>query len=401
MTLTYEMKHTAITSSVACSKPSICFVALRGYNILSGRSDITHIGGAEVQQLQMARWLARSDFRVSFVTLDYGQPDGTQVDGMKIFKAYAPETGLPGVRFVHPRWSGLWAALGRADADVYYQRGAELETGQVAMWCRLHRRKFIFAAACDTDCERSLSVLRSRKERVLYRIGLKLASGVTTQTATQRTLLRQNMRVESVLVRNCGWSAAHARVGEVSSVDGTRPVRVLWVGRLNEQKRLEWLLDVAERCPDVVFDVVGPSNGRSRYGSSLMERAASIQNVNMHGEVPYAEMATCYRRCDVLCCTSAYEGFPNTFLEAWSLGVPVITTFDPDGAVRANGLGWVASDVEGIVSCLKELAHSRGLWEEASKAAHRYYMANHTPEACLPAFEQLLLRVTGRRTDPT
>jgi len=110
-------------------------------------------------------------------------------------------------------------------------------------------------------------------------------------------------------------------------------------------------------------------------------------------------MSRFYQPCSILCCTSAYEGFPNTFLEAWAIGMPVVSTFDPDGVIVSNGLGWVAQNIEGIVACLRKIIQSPKIWRKASKAAKQYYLANHTPEVCLPRFEQLLLKVVECRTD--
>jgi glycosyltransferase involved in cell wall biosynthesis len=381
-------------------KPSICFVALNAYNVLSGRKDVNHTGGAEVQQLEIASWLVRRGYPVSVVTLDHGQPDGIDIAGIRIFKAYAKGDGVRGLRFFHPRWSGLSAAMARANADLYYQRGADCETGQVGLWCRLRRRRFIFAAANDSDCDSSLYALTSRREKVLYRLGLRLADAVTAQTATQQALLRRNMGVEATVVRNCGSTAGGQAYSGPLSINPGGPLHVLWVGRISEQKRLEWLLDVAERRPEITFDVVGAPNEESSYSSSVIARAGGIRNIKMHGRVPHAKMAEYYQRCHVLCCTSAYEGFPNTFLEAWSLGIPVVSTFDPDGVIAANGLGWVAQDVERVVVCLRRIIQSPDVWTEASEAVRRYYLANHTPEVCLPAFERLLLRVAGCEINP-
>jgi glycosyltransferase involved in cell wall biosynthesis len=375
-------------------KPSICFVALNSYNLLSGRENISHIGGAEVQQVRIASWLMGRGYPVSFVTLDHGQPDGVNIHGIKVYKAYATEDGIRGLRFVYPRWLGLWAAMARADADVYYQRCAGNETGQVALWCRLHRRKFLFAAANDSDCDSSLYALQSWREKVLYRIGLRLADAVTAQTTTQQRLLRENMGLSTILVRNCGWNLAGCAQCEQPLSNGLGSIRVLWVGRISEQKRFEWLLDVAEKCPEITFDVVGVPNTTCGYASLLTKRATAIPNVRMHGQIPYCEMHGYYQRCSVLCCTSAYEGFPNTFLEAWSLGIPVVSTFDPDGVIAANGLGLVAQDVEGIMACLKKLIQSAEMWSKASKVAKQYYLDNHTPDKCLPKLERLLLRVS-------
>lgn len=381
------------------AKPSICFVALNAYNVLSGRSGISHVGGAEVQQVRIASWLVRQGYSVRFITLDHGQPDGTDLEGIRVFNAYAAKTGIRGLRFFYPRWLGLWAAMARADADVYYQRGPECETGLAALWCRLHRRKCIFAAANMSSCDPQLLRQEPWQERMFYRIGIGLADAVTAQTTTQQELFHRNMGIQATLVRNCGPMPGDQASCRLPSINTAGSIRVLWAGRISEQKRLEWLLDVAERCPEIAFEVVGAPNEESGYSSSLLRRAVGIRNVKMHGRVPHAEMAQHYGRCHVLCCTSAYEGFPNTFLEAWSLGIPVVSTFDPDGVIAANGLGWVARDTEEIVACLEKLRQAPEIVTEASRAARQYYLANHTPEACLPAFEQLLLRVTKCKTN--
>ncbi len=379
-------------------KPSVCFIALNAYNLLSGRQDINHLGGAEVQQVRMASWLVRRGYPVSFVTLDHGQPDGIDIDGITVRKAYAQKDGIPGLRFLHPRWSGLWAAMTRADADVYYQRGAQSETGQAALWCHLHGRKFVFGVASDANCDLRLARQTSWKEKSLYRLGLRLADIVTAQTTTQQRLLRERMGISAALIRNCGWESTDRDPCERPSNHCDEPLHALWVGRMGKTKRFEWLLDVAKKCPDIVFHVVGAANADSSYTLSLVKRAATISNVEMHGPVPYSQMAEYYRKCHVLCCTSSHEGFPNTFLEAWSLGIPVVSTFDPDGVVTAHGLGFVAQDVDGIVVCLRKIHHAPDAWLKASSAARQYYLTHHTPEVCLPDFERLLLGGADGRT---
>lgn len=376
-------------------KPSICFVALRAYNVLSERKDLNHTGGAEVQQLQIAKWLVRRNYTVSIVTLDHGQPDGMIIHGIKVFKAYAEKDGLMGLRFVYPRWYKLWAAMGRANADVYYQRSAECETGQVALWCRLHRRRFIFAVANDSDCDSSLYALTTWRDKILYRLGLRFAGIVTAQTSTQQELLRLNMGVESVLIRNCCQNSNSETLQGKAFEVPEGPIRVLWVGRLAKQKRLEWLLDVAERCSDIIFEVICGANRNSEYVEFISDRAARITNVRMRGFVPHAEMEGYYRRCHILCCTSSYEGFPNIFLEAWSLGIPVISTFDPDGIIKTNGSGWVVQNVEEIISCLKGVIRSPSILVGASKAARECYLKNYTPDVCLPVFDRLLRQEGG------
>ena len=378
-------------------KPTICFVALNAYNLLSGREDIGHIGGAEVQQVRMALWLAARGFPVSFVTLDHGQPDGVSIGGIRVFKAYSQGAGIRGLRFFWPRWSGLWHAMARANADVYYQRGAGCETGQVAVWCHMHGRKFVFAAAHDSNWHPGLLARNhSFKERILYRVGLSLADAVTVQTRTQQCMFERNMGLATVLIRNCGWESLGKASARPWVHSESAPLRVLWIGRISRQKRVEWLLDLAVACPSVVFEVVGGANSESSYEASIRKRAEGISNVRMRGRTPYAEMAQYYSRCHLLCCTSACEGFPNTFLEAWSSGVPLLSTFDPDGVISENKLGWVANDVCGLVSCLKGVITSPKDWIAASNRVIEYYQSTHTQEVCLPQLQDLLVETAGR-----
>jgi glycosyltransferase involved in cell wall biosynthesis len=368
---------------------SVCFVSPDNYPALSGDPDLTHIGGAEEQQAILGRALATRGYPVSFITLDYGQPDGIQHDGITVYKAYAPDSGLPVLRFLHPRWTGLWAAMGRANADVYYKRCADYEVGQAALWCRRHRRRFIFSAASDTDCLAQLPLLDSTRERCLYRWGLRRANAVIAQTATQQRLLLEHFGLASTVVPNCCPAPPAEEMVEFTHAPDRQP-HVLWIGRIAEQKRLEWLLDVAERCPRVVFDVVGAAGGQSAYATSLSQRAAGIPNVVMHGRVPHDETPQFYRRATVLCCTSLYEGFPNTFLEAWSRGLLVVSTVDPDGVIARHGLGWVTDTVDGLVDHLERACTSPETWRAASTAARHYCMQNHSVDASAERLEQVI-----------
>ena len=164
---------------------------------------------------------------------------------------------------------------------------------------------------------------------------------------------------------------------------------MLWIGRISREKRFEWLLDVAKKYPDITFDVIGMANHHSEYSSDLIRRSSGIRNVKIHGRIPHAQVFSYYRRSRILCCTSVYEGFPNTFLEAWSCGIPVVSTFDPDGVIAKYGLGWTASSIDEIVDRVNTVMTSPEKWHAASRAALSYYLKHHTMDATMPKFEKL------------
>jgi glycosyltransferase involved in cell wall biosynthesis len=212
-------------------------------------------------------------------------------------------------------------------------------------------------------------------------------------------MLRERFGIDSVVIP-LPCQDANNREAAVPQAPGGPTPRILWVGRISAEKRLEWLLDIAERCPESAFDVVGAANAQSEYELALNRRASSIPNVAMHGRVPHSAIWPFYRGAALLCCTSSIEGFPNTFLEAWNCGVPVVTAFDPDNLVASRGCGWVGHSVEELAGHIRAALASPPAWQAASAAARAYYQANHTVEVVLPRFERVFLDVIGRQAEP-
>jgi len=375
-------------------KPQVCFVALNSFNLVARQGASGHIGGAEVQQWLAANWLRDKGFGISFVTLDHGQEDGVQHHGFSVNKAYSNKDGIPGLRFFWPRWSKLWSALQRANCDIYYQRGAGLETGQVALWCRLNGKKFIHAVAHELDCTPEMPMLPKLRERLLYRYGLRRADAVIAQTETQQNLLLHHFQKNSCLVKNCALSLSSE---SENSTPANKLVNksVLWVGRLVPVKRFEWLLDLAAQMPNVNFRVIGNANNRIEYDKNLQDAALTLPNVEMVGEVPYAQMHKYYRKAAVICCTSRKEGFPNVFLEAWREGIPVVSTVDPDGVVIKNELGFIANTVDDLKNQISMMLSDEERYTKLSRNCLTYFHNNHTPESTLPALENLLVQLSS------
>lgn len=354
-------------------RPTLCFVAQSAYNVLGG--DVEHIGGAEVQQVLLARQLASRGYDVSFVVYDHGQADRMNVDGLALFKSYRPDDGIRGLRFFYPRLWRLWAAMARADADIYYQRGAESETGLVARWCRRNRRKFVFALAGHHMIVPGGETRTSRHERILFRYGIARADLVLVQTGEQQTLVRDHCGLEArVLPNGCVLPDVEAP----SSADAS-PERsgVLWVGRFSEIKRLEWCLKLAERMAHVHFDIVGSGSAHSDRVGRLEAHAARLPNVRLLGYLDSGRLRCRYRSARVLLCTSRSEGFPNVFLEAWSYGTPVLSTVDPDGLIRREELGWVADSEDGLADLLHRIQAAGSDWDRRSANCVRYVRREH------------------------
>jgi glycosyltransferase involved in cell wall biosynthesis len=371
------------------SKFEICLIGLKCYDLLAGAASPRLCGGTERQQVFLARGLVARGHRVSFVTLDHGQPDGVEHDAIRCFKAYDVDSGWPGIRFVHPRWIGMAGAMRRARARIYYQMGADSETGQVAAWCQWHRRRFVFTLASDGDCDPALPLLRTRRQRALYRYGIRRADAVIAQTDVQHARLRDAFKTDSVVIRNCAADVAFDASVFRTRAENKRP-RLLWVGRFVPVKRLELLFDLAAAHPEWEFHVAGDGDGSQAYVRQLQSRSATLPNVSMHRWLDPTALHEQYLHAHALICTSSWEGVPTTFLEAWARGLPVISTIDPDGVIAAQDLGLICGP-DGLTDAVLQVMTDRGGVIGARGRAH--FLANHTIDAFVMAHEKVFEQV--------
>ncbi len=373
----------------------ICIVAHFAFGAMNGGLN-GHSGGVERQTSITARWLAQRGHEVSLVTWDEGQEDGLIIDGVHILRVCRREAGLRGLRFFHPRWTSLEQALYRADAEVYYQNCGEYVTGQVAWWCRRHARRFVYSVASDPDCDPRLPQMRTLRERVLYRYGLTHADRIVVQTRKQQRMLKEGFGLEATpLPMPCPGPTETEY--NIPPDNGSEPFRVAWVGRVAPVKRLEVLLDVAERLPDVRFEVAGQSDASESYTRPLFERARAMQNVTLHGHVGRDRMPDYFRAASILCCTSYYEGFPNTFLEAWSYGLPIVSTVDPDNLITERGLGVYSANSQQTVQAILRFKQDHELRQSMSANARNYYLEYHALDQAMPRFEGVLADALSQR----
>ncbi|WP_236546624.1 glycosyltransferase family 4 protein [Psychromonas sp. L1A2] len=369
---------------------NVCLVAHFAYGAINGGSNGS-IGGVERQTSLMAQWLASRGHNVSLLTWSEDSVEDEIINGVKIIKICRQDSGLPGVRFFTPRWTGLIKAMKRANADVYYQNCGEYITGQVAMWCKANNKRFLYSLASDADADVSLPIMKKWRERVLYRYGLNNASQILAQTEQQRKLLKSGFSLESSIMPMPCPDKSEGQLAQYSQNKFT----ILWAARIHVCKRLELLLEVASELPEVDFIVGGSPVVEDKYYQMLFTKISQLSNVKYLGMVAREEMPALYRSASLFCCTSEYEGFPNTFLEAWSHGLPIVSTFDPDHLIRKRKLGFDAVTKDDLVLGIKKLCSDQVLWQQYSDNARHYYQENHSVDQVMERFEAIFTELSN------
>ena len=374
------------------SRPHICFVAPNAWPVFSRDPNIKLVGGAEVQQSILARLFHRNGYRVSMISLDFGQPQGAVVDGIPVFKTHAPDGGIPVLRFFHPRLTSVWSALNKVNADVYYQRSAGMLTGVIAQFCRRHGKRSIYAGASDMDFVPRKQQIRFARDRWLYERGLAQVDRIVVQNTTQLEACRTHYGRDATLIPSCYM------LPELS-----RPARgdaVLWVGTVHDYKQPEILLELARRLPRQRFVMIGGSAApgerlHAGYYEAIRDQAAKLPNVEMTGFLPLEQVEPWFDRGRVLVNTSVYEGMPNTFLQAWARGMPTVATVDVGARLNGRPIYEKFSKIEDGAAELERLCSDDLYWARASARCLEYFNREHSSNEVLRRYSRLFDELTA------
>lgn len=359
--------------------PHICFIAPNAFPLLADDADIELVGGAELQQVIVARELVRLGYPVSMICLNFGQRDRCEVDGIIVHRAFRPAEGLPVLRFIWPRLTSIWRCLKTVDADIYYQRAASMMTGVMAAFCRLHGKKSIFAVAGDP-------MIRFSRDKWIYEYGIRHVDRVFVQNSEQERFVRQHFGRDSILIPNC-YEAARIRTSVPRKF-------VLWVSTIRQLKRPDLFLDVAQALPGYQFTMVG---GMAADEAPLYEetraRAEKLENVDFVGFVPYAKVNQYFDNAILFVNTSDSEGFPNTFLQSWARGVPTVSFVDSGARVNGEPIGRVVDSIDDMRAAVGDLLERHTERTRLGAECKIYVERNHGTDRILGLYQDAFRRI--------
>jgi glycosyltransferase involved in cell wall biosynthesis len=343
------------------------------------------VGGAERQTMLLARGLAERGYRVGHIVLEVTDPAPLPERPISLVER-APMRTHSGITAQALEGERVWRALSRADADTYVFRSGWAVLGVAAVFCRLHRRRLIFSSANDLDF--TFDFFNGRPvERGVYRFGVSRADAVVVQHGGQVALARKAFPRLRRIVEIPSFA-------EPAPLSHARPEAFLWTGRLDHFKQPLRYLDLAERLPEARFWLIPKFLGeeQSPLSEEVRRRVAQLPNLEMLEPQPHAAAMRLLERAVAVVNTGAAEGMPNTFLEAWARGIPVLTfEFDPHGRVAARGLGVSASgSFERFVTGARQLWEGRCARAELSACVRAYIDETHGLQAVTRAWDELL-----------
>jgi glycosyltransferase involved in cell wall biosynthesis len=225
-----------------------------------------------------------------------------------------------------------------------------------------------------------------------------LADVVTAPTPRAVQLLHDNGFPARAVPVSCGI--------DIDRYRGRRPVRhtdaptVLFVGRLDEEKRVDELLRALALVPRLHAEIVGDGSCRAEW--ELLARDLGITDrVRFRGFVSESELLDAYAAADVFCMPGIAELQSLATMEAMAAGKPVVVAdaMALPHLCKPGRNGWLFTpgDVRGLADRLHAVTSDPTITARMG-AASSDLIAAHAIDTTLDTFESLYARALGLPT---
>ncbi len=158
-------------------------------------------------------------------------------------------------------------------------------------------------------------------------------------------------------------------------------------------KQPEIFIRLAEKIGqhrDVSFEMIGRINA-GNWHQQINAAMAKTDRLNYVGELSHEEVNQKFCEGHILVNTSHFEGFPNTFIEAWMRRVPVVSlNIDPDHIIERNKIGLVSKTFDRLCEDLLYLIEHNGIREKMGMDAYHYAHANHSAEKMVSSVVEMV-----------
>jgi glycosyltransferase involved in cell wall biosynthesis len=353
-------------------------------------------GGFAVQLNQWLHGLCELGVEAGVLTFKGANAHVGRPLPFRLIETIDPNAGIRALKYLYDYIPALSDAAREFRPDAIVQSCASVYTGIFAHIAHRLRVPFVYRAASDSDIDGRMEIRLRWYERAAYRHGLGAADLVIGQNDYQLRAIRKRLPKKRVLrIYNS------IQVPPDAPAPRTRIEReyVAWAGVFRSEKNLPLLLNVARALPELAFCVAGmPDSGADDAALAARDALAALPNVRLPGYLRRDQMREFFARATALLCTSHFEGFPNTFLEAFAAGTPVLTHtgVDPDGVVGKNRLGLVADSESQLTANVSRLANMRNDdYDLLAQKCRSYVETHHRPETAMRQLIDALETVTA------
>ena len=277
----------------------------------------------------------------------------------------------------------LYKALKKINPDIIYQKIGTAYAGAAALYAKNFKKFFALHIASDNDLFPINFSIKYKKlipyfDKKVFDYGIRKANCVITQTRFQQTLLLKHFNIDTPFV-----VPNFAPIPEAPPPK-ENPIKVLWVANFKKLKQPEIFIklskDFGKIDSNVKFYMIGASAWDLNWNEKILKEIKETKNLFYLGSLPVNEVNDLFQKSHILINTSLYEGFSNTFIQAWFNEVPVISlNCDPDGLLGEKNVGLFCYGSYNIMfENLKRLIQDENYRIKMGKVARAYAKENHS-----------------------
>jgi glycosyltransferase involved in cell wall biosynthesis len=351
-----------------------------------------HAGGAEYQAYLLAKTLRSAGHEVFFIGIGGNESGKYELEGFTVyFLNKSRVLGKLGnsAFLLYPKIKDI---LSKENPDIVYSRNTYAVPGILAKISNNLKYQFIWGISSDRNLKNSIMKNGIRPFNLIdnyFRIyGIKNAHAIISQTEYQKALLAANFQRESIVIRN-----AHP-VPSDNIAKASNCIQVLFIANCKPFKRPEVFLQLSkysQRTKNVRFIMIGRSSNNHKFKKELKMAAQDYDNFEYLGEIPQEDVNEYLAKSHLLVNTSIFEGFSNTFIQAWMRKVPVVSlSVDPDKLLSKEGLGYCSGNFESLVDDVQRLIENHKLRDFIGEKARRYAIEHFSIDKVGKQFKDLV-----------
>lgn len=265
--------------------------------------------------------------------------------------------------------------------DVIYQRVASAYTGIGAYYARHNDCKIVWHISSDADVSKQKIQLKKDMisryiDQKFLQYGIRNVDRIIAQTNTQAQILSDNyQRKVDAIIPNF-----HPLPTE--EITKLLPIKVVWIANLKKIKQPEIFIKLAkdlEHINNVEFIMIGSMQGSSKWAENIRQSIKDAINLKYVGETSQSQVNAVLANSHILVNTSEYEGFSNTFIQAWMRMVPVVSlNVNPDKLLDNGKLGFCSGTYKGLLENVLDLIRNHSKREAIGKSSRDYALKNHS-----------------------
>ncbi len=359
------------------------------------------LGGAEVQAWLLAKQLAKSGHQVTYIAENINSYSSVLIEKIEGIEVH----WIPHRYYFDILNTRIFfKKLKEISPDILVQRYTSLYTGIVGAYSKKYNIPFIWICTGDDIAtknyfkKRQREILKRKSKGFLVSIFTYLYAAITdmykdygfkyithpcVQNKDQYDLLLKEFNLKCFFIHS-----GHEKPNISNYKQRTNPPLIIWVGNLGPNKRPELFIELAKQCSqlNLRFRMIGTHPDKARLDKLFADK---FTNLEWKGALPLEETLAVFDQASILVSTSISEGFPNTFVQAWLRGIPVISFgINPNEVVTKHNLGKIVDSIpEAQQAIIKYISNDTSTERERIK---QYAQQHHSIESVEKRFWDIL-----------